>query len=131
MQKITSDQIDAFLAGKNPIERVINIECAYGDEQVKITARKEDGRKYTRHFDFYPFLWAKFSACDAMCGGDRNAVKKLLAKYGIKVEKLVTNFGEGVEEDRIKNGYKYMFRAKVPMSYSKFLKFFKEAGVPV
>jgi DNA polymerase elongation subunit (family B) len=131
MQKITSDQIDAFLAGKNPIERVINIECAYGDEQVKITARKEDGRKYTRHFDFYPFLWAKFSACDAMCGGNRDAVKKLLAKYGIKVVKLVTNFGEGVEEDRIKNGYKYMFRAKVPMSYSKFLKFFKEAGVPV
>lgn len=131
MQKITTEQIDAFLAGKNPIERVINIECAYGDETVKITARKEDGRKYTRHFNFYPFLWAKFSACDAMCGGDRKAVKKLLDRHNIKVEKLTTKFSEGEEEERIKNGYKYIFRAKVPMSYSSFLKFFKEAGVPV
>lgn len=131
MQKITTEQIDAFLAGKNPLERVINIECAYGDEQVKITARKEDGRKYTRHFDFYPFLWAKYSACDAMCGGNRKEVKRLLAQYQIKVDELTTNFDGGIEEDRIKNGYKYMFRAKVPMSYSKFLKFFKEAGVPV
>ena len=131
MQKITTEQIDAFLAGKNPIERVINIECAYGDETVKITARKEDGRKYTRHFDFYPFLWAKFSACDAMCGGDRKAVKNLLSKYNIKVEKLITNIDGKDEEDRIKNGYKYIFRARVPMSYSKFLKFFKDAGVPV
>ena len=131
MQKITTEQIDAFLAGKNPLERVINIECAYGDESVKITARKEDGRKYTRHFNFYPFLWAKFSACDAMCGGDRAAVKKLLNKYQIKVDKLTSSLDGGEEEDRIKNGYKYIFKAKVPMSYSKFLKFFKEAGVPV
>ena len=131
MQKITTEQIDAFLAGKNPIERVINIECAYGDEKVKITARRPDGKKYYKYADFYPFLWAKFSACDAMCGGDRNAVKKLLAKYQIKVDKLTTGSTDGNEEDRIKNGYKYMFRAKVPMSYSKFLKFFKDAGVPV
>ena len=131
MQKITTDQIDAFLAGKNPIERVINIECAYGDEQVKITARNDSGNKYTRHFNFYPFLWAKYSACDAMCGGDRKAVKKLLDKYGIKVEKLVTSFDGAEEEDRIKNGYCFMFKSKVPMSYSKFLKFFKETGVPV
>ena len=124
MQKITTEQIDAFLAGKNPIERVINIECAYGDETVKITARKEDGRKYTRHFDFYPFLWAKFSACDAMCGGDRKAVKNLLSKYNIKVEKLIASIDGKDEEDRIKNGYKYIFRARVPMPYSKFLRFF-------
>ena len=131
MQKITTEQIDAFLAGRNPIERVINIECAYGDDTVKITARREDGRKYTRHFNFYPFLWAKYSACDAMCGGDRKATKRLLDKYQIKADKLTTSLDGGEEEDRIKNGYKFIFRAKVPMSYSKFLKFFKEAGVPV
>ena len=131
MQKITTEQIDAFLAGKNPIERVINIECAYADDEVKITARNENGRKYYKHVSFYPFLWAKFSACDAMCGGNRNAVKTLLNKYDIKVEKLITNFDGGEEEDRIKNGYRFIFKAKSPMSYSRFLKFFKDAGVPV
>ena len=131
MEKITTEQIDAFLAGKNPIERVINIECAYADDKVKITARSENGRKYYKHVSFYPFLWAKYSACDAMCGGNRNAVKALLNKYGIKVEKLITNFDGGQEEDRIKNGYRFIFRAKSPMSYSKFLRFFKDAGVPV
>lgn len=131
MEKITTEQIDAFLAGKNPIERVINIECAYADDKVKITARSENGRKYYKHVSFYPFLWAKYSACDAMCGGNRNAVKALLNKYDIKVEKLITNFDGGQEEDRIKNGYRFIFRAKSPMSYSKFLKFFKDAGVPV
>lgn len=130
-KKITSEQIDSFLNGHNPEERVINIDCGYGDEQVTVTYRDEYGNKKIRHRNFYPFLWAKYSVCDAMCGGNRREVKNLLAKYNIKAEKLTTKIGEGDEEYRIAHGYKFLFRAKVPMSYSKFLKFFKDAGTPV
>ena len=131
LKKISFEQIEEFLNGKNPLERVISIDCSYSDDRVKIIGRNEKGEKWVRYDKFYPFLWAKYSACDAMCGGDRKAVKNLLNKYGIKVEQLTTKIGEHEEEPRMSRGYKYIFRARQPMSYSKFLKFFKEAGTPV
>ena len=129
--KITSEQIDSFLNGRNPLERVISIDCAYNDDKVKIIARNVVGKKYIKYADFYPFLWAKYSACDKMCGGDRQQVKRLLTKYGIKVKGLTTQISDEEEKERIAHGYKFLFKAKQPMSYSKFLKFFKEAGTPV
>ena len=130
-KKITSEEIESFLNGRNPHERLINIECSYNDDRVKLIGRDENGCRKVRRDNFYPFLWAKYTACDAMCGGNRAKVKELLAKYGIGVEKLTTKIGDFPEEERMTNGYKFIFRAKTPMSYSKFLKFFKDAGTPV
>ena len=130
-KKITTEEIDSFLNGRNPMERVISVDCSYNDDKVKIIYRTEDGKRKFKRESFYPFLWSKYSACDAMCGGNRKAVKELLAKYDIKVVKLATKIGDSAEESRMTKGYQFMFRANVPMSYSKFLKFFKDAGVPV
>lgn len=130
-KKITTEEIESFLNGRNPNERIINIECSYNDDFVKLIGRNERGERTIRKDKFYPFVWAKYSACDAMCGGDRRKVKALLNKYGIMAESLTTKIGDSPEEERMANGYRFIFRARQPMSYSKFLKFFKEAGTPV
>ena len=130
-KKITSEEIESFLNGRNPHERIVNIECSYNDDHVKLIGRNEKGERTVRKDAFYPFVWAKYSACDAMCGGDRRKVKALLAKYNIRVEALTTQIGDFPEEERMTKGYKFIFKARQPMSYSKFLKFFKEAGTPV
>ena len=128
---ISFEEIEKFLNGRNPFKRAISVDITYGDTQAKITYRTEKDEKAIKYDDFYPFVWAKYSICDKMCGGDRHLVKQLLNKYGIEVKKLRTKGYDGTEEERMVNGYKFIFRATHPMSYSTFLKFFKDAGTPV
>lgn len=130
-KKITFEEIEKFLNGKNPMERVISLDCGYNDEQAKIIYKDEEGKRHVRMMDFYPFLWAKHSACLALCNGDRVKVSSLLKKYNIKVEKLTSNIEGGKDEERMTKGYRFIFKAAKPMSYSTFLRFFKDAGVPV
>ena len=39
------NEINDFLNGRDPMERIVNIECAYDDEQVSIIYKTEDGQK--------------------------------------------------------------------------------------
>ena len=130
-KKISFEEIEHFLNGSNPMERVISVDVGYNDDRVKIIYHNKDGQRCIKHDYFYPFVWAKFSICDKMCGGDRTQVKRLLQKYNVSVKKLRSQSDDGTEELRMANGYKFIFKAKTPMSYSKFLKFFKEVGTPV
>ena len=128
---ITEDLIKSFIEGHDPMERIVNITYSYQDDFVTIFYRNEDDKKCSTKQPFYPFTWATFSACNKLCGGDRNEVKQLLNKYSIGVKKLSnTNInGEVIEE--FENGYMFMFYAKKPMSYSTFLRFFKDAKNPI
>lgn len=128
---LTPEEIASFLNGNDPQERIVNIECSNKDNFVTVYYRDENDIKHKTTEPFYPFVWAKKSACLKLCDGDREELKRLLKKYGVGVKQLdITNTnGEVVEE--MKNGYMYMFYAKQPMSYSDFLKFFKEAKNPV
>ena len=130
-KKISFEEIECFLNGRNPMEKVISIDIGYNDEKVKIIYHNANGQRIVKHDYYYPFVWAKFSVCDKMCGGNRALVKQLLQKYSISVKKLRSQNNDGTEEPRMTNGYKFLFKALRPMSYSKFLKFFKEAGTPV
>lgn len=130
-EEINSKIIEDFLNGSNPFEKVISVEVGYGDEKAKIIYHNKDGRRAIRHEYYYPFVWAKFNVCDKMCGGNRYLVRDLLRKYGIECKKLRTESSDGTVEPRMENGYKFIFRARNPMSYSKFLRFFKDAGTPV
>lgn len=128
---ISFEEIEHFLNGRNPMQRVIDVDLSYSDERAKITYRTEKDEKAIKYDDYYPFVWAKYSVCDKMCNGDRSLVRQLLNRYNIAVEKLRTQSDDGTEEPRMANGYKFIFRALQPMSYSKFLKFFRDAGTPV
>lgn len=132
MKKITSDDINRFLMGHDPMEHIISIECTYMDDTVFIIYRAEDGTKRVKLDDFKPFLWAKNSVCIRMFDGKRGTLKRKLNSYGIGVKALtVSNNPADEVPERLANGYKYLFYAKRKMSYAQFNRFFDEAGTPI
>ena len=131
MSKVTKEQIDAFLSGSDPMERIIKIECEYNDDKVSIIYRDEQGKKRIKRDNFFPFIWCKETTAQNLFNGDRKQIRLNLSEYGIGVKSLRTTRDDGSEPERMKNGYKLMFYAKVPMTYSKFMDFFKKAGRPV
>lgn len=133
MRKITTEEVNTFLNGHDPMERIITIECGYDEDEVSIIYVDENGTKRIRKDDFKPFIWVKNSAAVRLFGGDRKAIAKKLRQYGIQPYKLRTTEDENDEvvSDRLESGYKYMFKARRKMSYSMFQRFFSEGGVPI
>ena len=131
MKKFTTEEISAFLNGRDPMERIVNIECSYTDEKVSIIYVNKDGKKMIKQDDFKPFVWAKNSIAVRMFDGNREELKKRMAEYGISVKALQTNNGFDKSGDRLENGYKYIFYAKRPMSFQQFLMFFQMAKTPI
>ena len=131
MKKFTTEEISAFLNGRDPMERIVNIECSYSDEKVSIIYVNKEGKKMIKFDDFKPFVWAKNSIAVRMFDGNREELKKRMAEYGISVKALKTNNNGEESSERLENGYKYMFYAKRPMSFQQFLMFFQMAKTPI
>lgn len=125
------NEINDFLNGRDPMERIVNIECGYDDDKVSIIYKTQDGQKRIKRDDFKPFVWAKNSVAIRMFDGDRNILKKQMIDYGIGVKALTTTFSKEEVSDRLENGYKYIFYAKRKMSYQTFLAFFQKAKTPI
>ena len=132
MREITSEVVNTFLNGHDPMEHIITIECAYDEDKVSIVYVNDKGQKRIKLDDFKPFVWAKNSAAIRLFGGDRKKIMSRLRQYGISVKKLITTEeGKAEVSDRLENGYKYMFYATRRMSNKTFQQFFQEAGVPI
>lgn len=129
-RKISNEEIEAFFNGHDPMEHIIAIESDYMDKQVSIIYVDSKGIKRIKKDDFKPFVWAKHSAVTRLYNGDRAKLKAALFTYGLWIKKLDTSCVYGPNE-RIENGYKYMVYAKKATSYSRFLQFFKDGGVPI
>lgn len=129
--EVTKEQIHYFLMGHNPFERIIKIEGDYNDDKMSVIYRDENGVKKVSHEPFYPFCWAKQSACRALFGGNRALIKSKLNQYHITCKGLRIQDSEGKTPKRMENGYNIMFQASSPMSYQKFMQFFKEGGRPL
>lgn len=130
-KQITEEVISTFLAGRDPMERIINLEYKYNEDKIKVFYRDENDNKCEMMDFFHPFCWATRSACDKLCNGDRDELRALLAKYNIKVKKLDTRDTTGKERKEYDNGYLFMFYTIKAMSYKKFLEFFQKAGNPI
>ena len=128
---VTQEDIYTFLEGRDPQERIVNLDYSYRNDYITVIYRNEKDEKCRHQAPFYPFLWATRAACEKLKGNDREHLKFLLRKYSIKCEALDIDNVEGVPCEKMKDGYIFIFKAKVPMSYSRFLEFFKEAGNPV
>lgn len=126
-----TEEIHRFLNGRDPMERIVNIECDYGDDRVSIIYKTEDGEKRVKMDDFKPFVWAKNSVAVRMFDGDRKLLRKQMVDYGIGVRALTTTLTGEEVSDRLENGYKYVFYAKRKMSYQAFLAFFQRAKTPI
>ena len=136
-QEITMEAVKTFMEGHDTEERIVDITTSYRDPFVKVYYRDEDDNKCVSERPFYPFVWAKKEVCVKMkkfimdnniCGG---SMAKMMGKYGIFVKELSTKNNDGQVVESMESGYCFLFYATRPMSYSDFLKFFKEAGHPI
>ena len=131
MKEITTEVVNTFLNGHDPMERIISIECAWDEDEVSIIYVDQNGIKRVRKDAFKPFIWVKHSAAIRMFGGNRSELRKYLNLYGIKVKKLITSNDSGEEHERLESGYKYLFYTTRKMSNQVFQGFFSKAGTPI
>lgn len=131
MDKISTERVNQFLNGHDPMERIITIECGYDEDEVSIVYVDSKGIKRIRKDAFKPFIWVKNSAATRLFNGDRKQIKSKMRQYGISVKQLITTMTGEAVSDRLESGYKYLFYAKDKMSYSKFQRFFTDGGVPI
>lgn len=129
--EVTKEQIHSFLNGHNPMERIVKIEGDYNDDKMSVIYRDENGIKKVSHEPFYPFCWAKQSAARGLYNGNRSLIKTKLQQYHISCKGLRISDSEGNVPERMERGYRVMFKANSPMSYQKFMQFFKEGGRPI
>ena len=131
IKEITTEVVNQFLSGHDPMEHIITIECAFDEDMVNIIYVDEKGVKRIRRDDFKPFVWVKHSAATRLFNGDRAKLRKALRKYGISIKKLITSKDGEEANERLENGYKYLFYSTRRMSMSVFQMFFSEGGVPL
>lgn len=131
MKQITTEVVNTFLNGHDPMEHIIAIECGYDEDKVNIIYVNEKGEKRIKQDDFKPFIWVKHSAAIRLFNGNRPLLRSKLKQYGISIKKLITSDEKGTEHERLENGYKYLFYANRRMSNQTFQKFFTEGGVPI
>ena len=129
--EVTKEQIHSFLNGYNPMERIVKIEGDYNNDKMSVIYRDENGLKKVSHEPFYPFCWAKQSTGQGLFNGNRSLLKAKLNEYHISCKGLRISDSEGNVPERMERGYRVIFKANSPMSYQKFMQFFKEGGRPI
>lgn len=130
-KEITTEEIEKFLNGHDPQERIVNIEYNYKDDFVRVYYRNENDQKCLSLQPFYPFVWARLETCLKLCNGDKKRLKSLMNQYGIVVNALNIKGKDGNEIPEMKDGYRYIFKAIKPMSQSEFNDFFKKCEFPI
>ena len=129
--EVTREQIETFLNGHDPMERIVKIEGDYNDDRMAVIYRDENGLKKVSHEPFYPFCWAKQSAGQKMFGGNRALLRAKLQEYRISCTGLRVSDSDGNVPIRMERGYRVLFKANAPMSFHRFMQFFKDAGRPI
>ena len=129
---ITTEDINKFFEGSDPMKRIVAIELGYDNAEAEIVYINDEGQKRIKKEPFKPFVWAKNSACIRMFGGQRGTLRAKMREYGIKVKPLYTCREDNpYPNEKLANGYKYLFYATHKMSMGKFQNFFNEAGTPL
>lgn len=130
-EKITNEDIERFLNGHDPQERIVNFDYKGENSFITIIYRDGNDNKCSTTEPFFPFLWATRNACDILKEKNGASLQSLMRKYGIWVKKLDVTNNDGDVVEEILDGYIFMFYATKPTSYYRFLDFFKKAGYPV
>ena len=89
MSKIISTEVvNTFLSGHDPMEHIITIECDYMEDKVSIVYVNDEGQKRVKLDDFKPFIWCKNSAAIRLFDGDRRKIMQAMRECGIACKKL-------------------------------------------
>ena len=120
-------KISDFLNGKDSQQRISNVECGYRDKVAKVYSRDDTNRVICEEIDLYPFVWATEKISKLLFNGNRGELRTQMQNIGIDCKGLQTKDTKGFEHERMANGYRILFFAKKPMSYTTFQKFFETA----
>lgn len=130
--EITSEEINKFFEGSDPMRHIVSIELGYDSADAEIVFINDNGEKRIKREPFKPFAWAKNSACLRMFDGNRSLLKQKMKECNIAIKPLYTCREDNpYPNEKLDNGYKYLFYAKNKMSMGKFQDFFKKAGTPL
>ena len=128
-EKVSFEEIEQFLEGRDPQKYIVAIEAAYHKNEVYLVINDPETGKRIETHAYKPFLWVAGGVADYMYGGSRNALKKNMKKFGVKFKALTISDGDGFIPKRMDDGFKYM--AECSGSYSDMLNFFKDGGIDV
>lgn len=128
---ISMEEVGKFLEGRDPQERIVNLLYSYQNNYVTVVYRNENDQKCTNDEPFFPFVWATKYACLKLAQVGKDKLTKMMREYGIWVKKLSNTDVDGNVIDSFNDGYMFQFYSTRPMSYQKFLEFFRNAGNPV
>ena len=128
---ISMEDVGKFLEGKDPQERIVNLLYNYQNNYVTVVYRNENDQKCTQDEPFFPFVWATKYACIKLAQIGKDKLTKMMREYGIWVKKLSNTNVDGEVVEQFNNGYMFQFYSTRPLSYQKFLEFFRNAGNPV
>ena len=65
-QEVTDEQIEKFINGHNPMERIVNLNYSYKNDFIEVYYRDANDVKRVQKDNFYPFVWAKLDVCKKM-----------------------------------------------------------------
>lgn len=122
------EEVGKFLEGRDPQERIVNLLYNYQNNYVTVVYRNEKDQKCTNDEPFFPFVWATKYACLKLAQIGKDRLTKMMRDYGIWVKKLSNKDVDGNVIDSFNDGYMFQFYATKPLSYQKFLEFFRNAG---
>lgn len=128
---ISMEEVGKFLEGRDPQERIVNLLYNYQNNYITVVYRNENDQKCTNDEPFFPFVWATKYACLKLAQVGKDKLTKMMREYGIWVKKLNNTDVDGNVIDSFNDGYMFQFYSTRPMSYQKFLEFFRNAGNPV
>ena len=127
--KVSFEEIESFLVGRDPQKYIVGIEATYYENFVSLIINDPKKGKYIEKHTLTPFLWMKHEVVDLIYNGNRSLIKKAMREHKVKIKKLNVEDSNGNVPKRIDNGYKFMVTCTE--SYGSLLNFFKEGGIDI
>ena len=129
MSKISFEQIEKFLKGRDPQKYIVSIETTYNSNIAHIIINDPEKGKLIQKQMFKPFIWVKASAFKKIYGGNESKIRKAMSKFKITSKKLRTYNDEGYSPQRMLDGYRYILHTTE--AYTNILNFFSQGGLKI
>jgi len=130
-KNITPEVIDTFIKGRDPQKRIVNFECDYNSNEITVIARNDLNQRIETKEPFYPFLWATQEGARSLYNRNKSVIKEKMEEFNIYTKGLNIYNLQGETTERMEYGYRVLFYSRKPLSYNKFIQFFKDGGIDI
>ena len=76
--KVSFEEIESFLVGRDPQKYIVGIEATYYENFVSLIINDPEKGKYIEKHTLTSFLWMKHEVVDLIYNGDRSLIKKAM-----------------------------------------------------